>query len=99
MASTAAWLAPPSWIELIENPVSGVWWVILNSSQSIWRSYAIPDRYNPSNVSILEDSTTRSAMRSNGCLANATGRRCRTVPLATTFSHCTAGQFFENRNR
>lgn len=37
MAATAAWLAPPSRTELIENLVSGV------------------DRYNPSNVGILED--------------------------------------------
>lgn len=55
MASTAEWLIPSSRSELIENLVSGVGKFRPGSRQIIPSQKTFLDRYNPSNVGILED--------------------------------------------
>jgi len=54
---TSEWLSPPTRSELIENLVSGVGESVLRSLFTIPFTYIILvlDRYNPSNVGILED--------------------------------------------
>ena len=70
MASPSSWVAPPTRTELIEDLVSGVGAFFAISSRSAVLN-RLSDRYNPSNVGILEDylyHQTRS--QEYDCLAN-----------------------------
>ena len=70
MASRSSWVAPPTRTELIEDLVSGVGVLFAMFSRSAVLK-GLSDRYNPSNVGILEDylyHQTRS--QEYDCLAN-----------------------------
>ena len=52
---TSEWLSPPTRSELIENLVSGVGQSAVFIIRTFFTNFFISDRYNPSNVGILED--------------------------------------------
>lgn len=73
MDTTAtSWITPPTRPELIENLVSGVGkWIHPVAFAEFLNSTVITDRYNPNNVSILEDYLYHQIRNEEyDCLAN-----------------------------
>ena len=71
MSATSEWVTPPTRPELIESLVSGVGPYPIQASPPKRDLSLLSDRYNPSNVGILEDYLYHQIRsREYDCLAN-----------------------------